>query len=107
MSQRCRSAPNSPLNSPPLSVTISWGVPYLHTTFSQNHRLTLSAVLFGSAPASVHYGTPQEIVTDNGGEFKWEFGVLLQRCDITHHLTSPHHPQANELVERMNQTVRN
>ncbi len=34
------------------------------------------------------YGTPQEIETDNGDEF----GALLQRCDITQHFTSPHHP---------------
>lgn len=53
------------------------------------------------------YGTPQEIVTDNGSEFKGEFAALLSRCDITHHLTSPHHPQANGLVERLNQTIKN
>ena len=51
------------------------------------------------------YGTPQEIVTDNGGEFKGEFGALLQRCDITQHFTSPHHPQANGLVESDNQEL--
>jgi hypothetical protein len=53
------------------------------------------------------YGTPQEVVTDNGAEFKGGFATLLQKCDITHHLTLPHHPQANGLVERMNQTVKN
>ena len=53
------------------------------------------------------YGTPQEVITDNGSEFKGEFGLMLQRCDITHLHTSPHHPQANGLVERMNQTIKN
>jgi predicted aspartyl protease len=53
------------------------------------------------------YGTPQEVITDNGAEFKGGFAALLQKCDVTHHLTSPHHPQANGLVERMNQTVKN
>ena len=53
------------------------------------------------------YGTPQEVITDNGSEFKGEFGLMLQRCDVTHLHTSPHHPQANGLVERMNQTIKN
>lgn len=52
------------------------------------------------------YGTPQEVVTDNGSEFKGEFVLLLQRCDITHLHTSPHHPQSNGLVERMNGTIK-
>ena len=32
--------------------------------------------------------------------------LLLQRCDITHLHTSPHHPQSNGLVERMNGTIK-
>ncbi len=53
------------------------------------------------------YGTPQEVITDNGAEFKGKFGLMMQRCDITYLHTSPHHPQANGLGGRMNQSIYN
>lgn len=34
------------------------------------------------------------------------FAALLANCDTTHHTTSTHHPQANGIVERMNQTIK-
>mmetsp|Transcript_7246 Transcript_7246/g.21373 ORF Transcript_7246/g.21373 Transcript_7246/m.21373 type:complete len:218 (-) Transcript_7246:640-1293(-) len=52
------------------------------------------------------YGTPEEVVTDNGTKFKGYFAALLQKCDITHRHAAAHHPQANGLVERMNRTIR-
>ena len=75
-----------------------------------NSRLSQTLVLgvLGSqrlANITCQYGTPQEVITDNGSEFKGEFGLMLQRCDITHLHTSPHHPHANGL-ERMIQTIK-
>ena len=51
------------------------------------------------------HGTPVEVVSDQGGEFKGAFQDLLDKCGIDHRLTSPYHPQANGLTERANQTL--
>ena len=51
------------------------------------------------------HGCPSEIVTDNGLEFEGEFARLTTTCMIDLRHTSPHHPQANGQVERMNGTL--
>ena len=43
---------------------------------------------------SIH-GIPQEIVMDNGPQFRNEFGNCTQQLDIKHVTTSPYHPQGN------------
>ena len=43
---------------------------------------------------TTRHGTPIEIVSDQGGEFKGAFQDLLDKCGIDHRLTSPCHPQA-------------
>ena len=51
------------------------------------------------------HGCPKEVLSDNGSEFKGEFGQLLQACHIDHRHTSPNHPAANGLVEHFNGTL--
>jgi uncharacterized protein (DUF2267 family) len=52
------------------------------------------------------FGAPAEVVTDGGGEFQGEFDQLLTSCFVDHRVTSPHHPQANGLAERIVQVVK-
>jgi hypothetical protein len=51
------------------------------------------------------FGAPAELVTDGGGEWEGEFDQLLTACFIDHRVTSPFHPQANGLAERVVQVV--
>ncbi len=45
--------------------------------------------------------TPQEILSDNGSEFKnKDFARLLKSCNIRHRLTAPYSPQSNGVLER-------
>lgn len=54
------------------------------------------------------HGIPEEITTDLGTEFVNEFHTLLyQHYRIKHITTTAYHPQANGLVERENQTIKN
>ena len=47
-------------------------------------------------------GLPHIIRSDNGPCYNSkEFQQLLQRYNITHHISSPHHPRSNGFVERM------
>ena len=39
------------------------------------------------------HGIPQEIVTDNGPQFRNEFRNFTQQLDIKHITTSPYHPR--------------
>jgi Integrase zinc binding domain/Integrase core domain/PHD-finger len=52
------------------------------------------------------FGAPAEVVTDGGGEFQGEFDQLLTSCFVDHRVTSPHHPQANGLAERIVQVTK-
>jgi hypothetical protein len=52
------------------------------------------------------FGAPAEVVTDGGGEFAGAFDQLLTSCFVDHRVTSPHHPQANGLAERIVQVVK-
>ena len=52
------------------------------------------------------YGACAEVVTDGGGEFKDEFDELLVKAMVDHRVTSPNHPQANGLSERMVKTIK-
>jgi len=52
------------------------------------------------------YGIPSVIISDNGGEFtSTNFEAWLRELGISHHLTSPYHPQANGMTERFNGTI--
>lgn len=50
------------------------------------------------------HGCPDEVLTDNGGEFKGVFNEALQSLGIDHRFTSANHPEANGLVEHFNGT---
>ena len=54
------------------------------------------------------HGIPREITSDRGTEFVNELMVILyQEFRIRHITTTAYHPQANGLVERANQTLKN
>jgi site-specific DNA-cytosine methylase len=67
-----------------------------------------SATETAAAAAQIlcRFGAPAEVVTDGGGEWEAEFDQLLASCFIDHRLTSPHHPQANGLAERIVQVAK-
>ena len=49
------------------------------------------------------FGKPDEIISDNGEEFRGQkFSAALNRYGIKHNKTSPGHPQTNGKVERLN-----
>ena len=51
-------------------------------------------------------GAPQQVLTDNGGSFAGsEFQTLLSLYNIEHAFSSPHYPQGNGGVERVNRTI--
>ena len=53
-------------------------------------------------------GLPNVITTDQGKEFRNQFNdALMKELGIKHRLTSPFHPQTNDLDERFNQTLMN
>ena len=52
------------------------------------------------------YGTPGEVLTDQGWESMCKFEILLGKHEITHRLVSREHPQSNGFAERMVQTTK-
>ena len=53
------------------------------------------------------FGLPEEIVTDNGPQFRsHEFAEFLCCHDIRHSTTVPYNPSANGMVERLNRTLK-
>ena len=59
-----------------------------------------------AAEVFCRFAAPTEVVTDGGGEWEGSFGELLSSCFIDHRVTSPNHPQANGLSERLVQVVK-
>ena len=52
------------------------------------------------------YGVTDIFISDNGTEFVNKIACELNnRAGCTHCATSPYHPQANGLVERLNRTM--
>ena len=63
---------------------------------------TSAAVCAEIATIVTELGLPHIIRSDNGPCYNSkEFKQLLQRYNITHHTSSPHHPRSNGFVERM------
>ena len=54
------------------------------------------------------HGIPKTIITDNGTHFiNTYIGSLCEKFKIQHNHTSSYNPQANGLVERLNQMIAN
>ena len=52
------------------------------------------------------FGAPRRLITDRGTSFTSQnFQALCEKYKIKHALNSSRHPQANGLIERLNQTV--
>ena len=52
------------------------------------------------------HGTPAVVVSDNGTEFDGVFDVLARKYGVKRIRTSPYHPQANGIVERLHGYMR-
>ena len=56
----------------------------------------------------LHHGIPKSIITDNGTHFANTYiESICAKFGIRHKFTSAYNPQANGLVERLNQTIAN
>ena len=67
-----------------------------NTLYIKNILMRLFAVL----------GIPEEIVTDNGPQFRDEFKNFCRKLDIKHSTSSPYHPQGNAKAENAVKTVK-
>ena len=52
------------------------------------------------------HGVPAYVTSDNGTEFEGEFDALTRKYGVSRIRTSPHHPQANGIVERLHGFMR-
>ena len=52
------------------------------------------------------FGFPDEIVSDNGPQFKFEFDNYCARNGIRHRKVTPYHPRANGAIERFFRCVK-
>lgn len=69
------------------------------TPKTETHKLALRL-------AMLQWGVPEEIVTDNGKDYKSrDFVGTLDALKIAHHVTAPFSPWEKPHVERMNQTL--
>jgi transposase InsO family protein len=76
-------------------------------------RATARAVCLAFSEALQRYGTPEEVLTDNGKQFTARFGrggeVLFDRIcrrnGIAHRLTQPSSPTTTGKIERFHQTL--
>ena len=54
----------------------------------------------------LHYPRPLKIITDQGPEFSTDFTSMCNRHGVTHRPTTSRNPQANSIIERVHQTIR-
>ena len=68
-------------------------------------KKTAKNVLTTFKKLCANYGTPEGLITDNGGEFKGTFKKFIKECGIPHELTASRTPMENP-VERINKVVK-
>ena len=72
----------------------------------KNNTLSTTVIESLAKMFAVH-GIPEKLLTDNGPQFiSQQFKDFVRQWNFVHVTTSPHHHQANGMVERANQTVR-
>lgn len=54
----------------------------------------------------LRFGVPEQLTSDNGGEFQAAFDQLVERFGVEHIFISAHNPQANGAVERLVQSMK-
>ena len=70
-------------------------------------EVTTKTVITWLKQLFARYGLPEEILTDNGPQFRsYEFTEYLKLNDIRHATTVPYNPAANGMVERLNRTLK-
>ena len=74
----------------------------LTTRSAPNSRETAQAFM---SSVVQHWGTPAQIITDGGSEFKLHFDAMCEALRVNHHLSTPHHSSGHGTVERCNRTV--
>ncbi|XP_057302732.1 uncharacterized protein K02A2.6-like [Hydractinia symbiolongicarpus] len=71
------------------------------------HKVDTHAIAKKLRKMFYRYGSPEEIVTDNGPQFiSAGFKRLMTEFNIKHQKVAPYHPQANDEVERFNRTLK-
>lgn len=69
-----------------------------------NSALTAAKVLVEEV--ILKYGSPNQILTDNGSHFTAEiFNAITSLCGVCHVYTTPYHPKANGTCERFNASM--
>ncbi|CAF4851479.1 unnamed protein product [Rotaria sp. Silwood1] len=69
-----------------------------------NSALTASKVLVEEV--ILKYGTPKQILTDNGTHFTAQlFNDITKLCGMCHIFTTPYNPQSNGVCERLNASI--
>ena len=52
------------------------------------------------------FGTPRAIISDNGTHFcNRSFEAVMRKYNITHHMSTPYHPQTSDQVEVSNRQI--
>ena len=70
-------------------------------------KLQSSTVINKCKKVLSQFGTPKELVTDNGPEFSSHYFKSFSRTwDFEHQIIRPHFHQSNALVERTTQTIK-
>ena len=69
-------------------------------------KIALSVAMWIFNNIFCNYGVTDIHITDNGMEFVNQISKeLYTRCNVAHPITSPYHPAANGLMERLNRTM--
>lgn len=69
-------------------------------------KTAITTAAFFRQEVIARHGCPAVLISDNGREWEGAFSDLINDSGIEHRHTSPHHPQANGLVERFNGTIK-
>ncbi len=93
------------------------GDKHLLTMIDRFSRYAVAVVLKNSRAKTViqaitnnwiyRFGTPKYLLSDNGSQFTSKhFKVFVDSYSIKHKRTTPYHPQANGMIERLNRYIK-
>ena len=79
------------------------GFPFIH----QLHSTTTNAIIRRVMTTFEDFGYAKSILSDNGPQFRTEFGQFCEMNEIIHETSSPYHPRANGLAEAAVKSCKN